>query len=327
MTTDVEELLRDGMERFTADVQAPAGLASMVGRLRRRRQAVRAAVACGAVAVTAAAAVAVITGVSGGLARHGAAGAQARTVAYVVRRVEDALTGQHLVFRGTTTSTTQTSVTWAYGLRYRFEEFTEKACGRPLPNLACSGHGGSVPALVSGTALIGGKLVGAVVSYFDRSYSLSPPPPPPRPQAPANACSTTSALVMGGPPMAANPWSDFIHATLACGAAHVTGHIRIDGVETTKITGKPVTVRLAAGYARAVHQRWARARWILYVNPRTYLPVRMYGSTQTFGGPGHGTLFASVTDVRWLPPTAANTAKALVTIPAGFHRVSPPAGQ
>jgi hypothetical protein len=53
----------------------------------------------------------------------------------------------------------------------------------------------------------------------------------------------------------------------------------------------------------------------------------MYGSTQTFGGPGHGTLFASVTDVRWLPPTAANTAKALVTIPAGFHRVSPPAGQ
>jgi len=152
MTTDVEELLRDGMERFTADVQAPAGLASMVGRLRRRRQAVRAVVACGAAAVTAAAAVAVITGVSGGLARHGADGAQARTVAYVVRRVEDALTGQHLVFRGTTTSTTQTSVTWAYGPRYRFEEFTEKACGRPLPNLACSGHGGSVPALASGTA-------------------------------------------------------------------------------------------------------------------------------------------------------------------------------
>jgi hypothetical protein len=28
-----------------------------------------------------------------------------------------------------------------------------------------------------------------------------------------------------------------------------------------------------------------------------------------------GTLFASVTEMRWLPPTAANTAKALVTIP------------
>jgi hypothetical protein len=323
MTTDVEKLLRDGMERFTADVQAPAGLADTVGRLHRRHRAVRAAVACGTAAVTAAAAVAVITGISGGLARHGAGGAQARTVAYVVRRVENALAGEHLVFRGTTTSTSQTSITWAYGPRYRFEEFTEKACGRMLPNLECSGHGGSVPALASGTALIGGKLVGASVTYFDRRYSLSPP----RGQVSANACSTTSALVMGGPPMAANHWSDFIHATLACGAANVTGHIRIDGVETTKITGMPVTVRLATGYARAVHERWARARWILYVNPKTYLPVRMYGSTQTFGGPGHGTLFASVTDVRWLPPTAANTAKALVTIPAGFRRVSSPAGQ
>jgi hypothetical protein len=323
MNTDVEKLLRDGMERFTADVQAAAGLAHTVGRLHRRHIAVRAAVACGAAAVTAAAAVAVITAVSGGLARHGAGGAQARTVAYVVRRVENALAGEHLVFRGTTTSTSQTSITWAYGRRSRFEEFTEKACGHMLPNLECTGHGGPVPALASGTALIGGKLVGAYVTYFDRRYSLSPLRRP----VPANACSTTSALVMGGPPMTASHWSDFIHATLACGAATVTGHVRIDGVETTRITGVPVTVKLAAGYAKAVRERWARARWILYVSPRTYLPVRMYGSTQTFGGPGRGTLFASATDVRWLPPTAANTAKALVTIPAGFHRVSSPADQ
>ena len=191
-----------------------------------------------------------------------------------------------------------------------------------LPNLTCSGHGGSVLAFASGTALVGGKLVGADVTYFDRSYSLSPLRGEPRQ---ANACSTASALVMGGPPMPVGHWSDFIRATLACGAANVTGHVRIDGVDTTKITGVPVTVRLSKGYAGAVRERWARARWILYVNPRTYLPVRMYGSTQTFGGPGRGTLFASVTDVRWLPPTAANTAKALVTIPAGFHRVSSPA--
>ena len=31
---------------------------------------------------------------------------------------------------------------------------------------------------------------------------------------------------------------------------------------------------------------------------------------------------SAVMDVRWLKPTAANTAKALVTIPPGFHRVS-----
>lgn len=32
MNTDVEELLRDGMERFTADVRAPAGLARTASR-------------------------------------------------------------------------------------------------------------------------------------------------------------------------------------------------------------------------------------------------------------------------------------------------------
>jgi hypothetical protein len=31
--------------------------------------------------------------------------------------------------------------------------------------------------------------------------------------------------------------------------------------------------------------------------------------------------------VRWLPPTAANIAQALVTIPAGFHHVNSPASQ
>lgn len=324
MNTDVEKLLREGMERLAATTQAPAGLVGRARRrLRRRRLAVRAAVACGTAAVTAAAAVVVITGAGAGPARPGTGGARARTVAYVIRRVENALAGERLVFRGTTTSTWQTSITWAYGRRNRFEEFTGKACGHTLPTGECTHHGGSVPYLASGTALIGGKLTYAYVTYFDRRYSLSPLGGP----MPANACSTTPALEMGGPPLPTNHWSDFIRATLACGAATVTGHVRIGGVETTKITGVPVTVRLSKGYARAVHERWARARWILYVNPRTYLPVRMYGSTQTFGGPGRGTLFSSVTDVRWLPPTPANTAKALVTIPAGFHRVSGPAQQ
>ena len=96
MNTDVEELLRDGMERFTARVQAPAGLAHTASRLRRRRLAVRAAVAagpsrspprpwspwpCGA----------------GGPAQTGPTVAQAHTAAYVISRVEKALAGQHLV--------------------------------------------------------------------------------------------------------------------------------------------------------------------------------------------------------------------------------------
>ena len=62
MNTDLEELLRDGMERFTAGVQAPAGLAYRASKLQRRRLAVRTAVACGTAAVTATAVVAVAAG-------------------------------------------------------------------------------------------------------------------------------------------------------------------------------------------------------------------------------------------------------------------------
>ena len=76
-----------------------------------------------------------------------------------------------------------------------------------------------------------------------------------------------------------------------------------------------------------MHEKYARARWTLYVNPSSYLPVRMIGVTETFGGSGGHTRFESVTNVRWLPPTSANVARALVTIPPGYHQVSSPGGQ
>ncbi len=64
------------------------------------------------------------------------------------------------------------------------------------------------------------------------------------------------------------------------------------------------------------------------MNPTTYLPVRISGSTQTFPAVAGNRRFTSVTDVRWLPPTRANIAQTLVTIPAGFHRFfGPPGGQ
>ncbi len=68
-------------------------------------------------------------------------------------------------------------------------------------------------------------------------------------------------------------------------------------------------------------------RWAWYVNPRTYLPVRMEGSSTTFGGRWPRSTSSSVTDVTWLPPTAANLAQTLVTIPAGFRQVSSSADQ
>lgn len=321
MNVDVEDLLRKGMERFTDEVQAPEGLAERAARAcRRRRQAVGVAAAAGTATVVTAAAVIAATGAA---SVAPAAPTQARTAAYVIKRVENALAGQHLVFRGYTTSSGGRSITWAYGPQNRWLEFTGSSCGHALPNGWCTHRGGSEPYIANGTAEIGGKLIGVYVTYFDRKWSGGGSPY----VEPASACSTTAALEMGGPPIPTSHWSAFINATLACGAATVTGHVRIDGVETTKITGSPVTVRLPAGEAKDVREKWARARWTLYVDPRTYLPVRIYGSTETFGGPASSTRFASVTDVRWLRPTAANIAKTLVTIPGGFRHVKSPADQ
>jgi hypothetical protein len=293
------------------------------GRARRARRAlaVRAAVACGTAAVTVAV-IALTGGASGTPARTAPSGAQARTVAFVVTQVKKALASANKVFVGHTADTYGPSVTWAYGPRNRFEEFWPSTDyrgravnGRREWNFPPKFRG--QPALAQGTALVGGKLTYAYVTYPDRLFSLytGPAVPPPRP------CSTTSRLSMGGPPAVSYHWSDLINATLACGAATVTGHVRINGVETTKITGTPVTVRLPTGEAKAVRERSVRVRWILYVNPATYLPVRMSSSTQAFGGPAGNTLSSSVTDVQWLPPTAANIAKTLVTIPAGFHQL------
>jgi hypothetical protein len=98
------------------------------------------------------------------------------------------------------------------------------------------------------------------------------------------------------------------------------------GEQTTVISGS-VDVGLPKGYAKTVHEKRVRVRFTLYVDSATYLPVRMYGSTATYGGSSGPTVSASVTNVRWLPPTAANMAKTLVTIPPGYTQVSSPAQQ
>jgi hypothetical protein len=324
MNTDVEELLRDGMERFTGEVQAPAGLACTVGRLHRRRRAARAVVVSGTAAVTAAAAVIAVTRVVGGApAPVGPTAVQARTVAYVTSRVTHALASQNLVYAARAKTniggSTNTWATWAYGSRGQFEEFAGSTWCPPRG--ACTHRGGSGLYLTTGTALVGGKLTGVYVTYYNRKWSVLPLSPP------ARACSRSAAFETGGPSVPTSHWPAFIAATLACGAGSVTGHVLVDGVETTKITGKPVTIKLPPGEARAEGEKWATAWWTLYVNSRTYLPVRMDSWSKTFGGRWPSVTVSSVADVQWLPPTAANIAKTMVTVPAGFRQVASPADQ
>lgn len=307
---------RDAVDGVHMDRPAAALIAR--ARARRRRRGLSAGVAVGA-----ALAVALLTGIlpASGQVPGGTSArvAQARTVADVVSRVQHALANNNLVLSGRMSGIWGNTVAWTYGRQGQFEEFwpvtdhrDRVVHGRRLWDFPPKDRG--KPYLVQGTTVVHGKLMTAYVSYFDRRYSLSTLWAPP-----VSACSKTGALSMGSPPVPGVRWQAFIDATLACGAARVTGHVRVNGMETTKITGKPATVKLVAGEAKAVGQKWARSQWVLYVNPKTYLPIRMYGSTRTFGGPRRPFTSSSTTDVTWLPPTPANIAKTLVTIPPGFH--------
>jgi hypothetical protein len=316
MNGDVQELLREGLDRLTADARVPAAmLARARTRVRRRKIAVRATLACGTAAVTAAAVIAV----AGPGAQPGTGGVMAaRTTAYVIKRVENALAAQNLVYRAQSTSDGGTSIAWSYGPRNRYEEYypvtdyrDRVVNGKRLWDFPPDLRG--QPYTAQGTALVGGKLTYAYVTYFDHRYSLSP-----LGHYHLKPCSVTAELAIGGPTVTVPNWPAFIKAMLGCQAATVTGHARIGGVETTVISGS-ADVALPKGYARTIKETRVRARWTMYVDSATYLPVRVDGSTKAYGGAGGPTVSTSVTNVRWLPPTAANIAQALVTIPPGFQ--------
>ena len=332
MHTEFEELVRDSMEWFTEDLQVPADLAGNARRAHQRRQrlAGTAVVAFGTAAVIAAA---VILAAVPGAGPGTGGGANARTTAYVIKRVQNALAAENFVIQGQATgsmtvsvhgrpvsSSNGTSMSWSYGNRSRFVEFTGRSCGQVTPN-GCTHRGGSQLYLATGTAFVGGKLTGAYVTYFDHKYSLYP-----LGQDHVKACSRTAQLDLGAPAVTMPNWPAFIKAMLGCGAATVTGHAQIGGVETTVISGS-IDVPLPKGYARAIKETRERVRYTLYVDSATYLPVRAYGSDETYGGANGPTVSASVTNVQWLPPTAANIAKALITIPTGYTQVSSPAQQ
>jgi len=314
MNGDVEELLREGLDRLTAQAEVPPGLAGRVRAHRRRRQiAARAALVTATAAVTAAA---VIAATLPGAGQRSDA-INARTTAYVITRVENALATENFVIQGQATGTLTVTVhghrvsssngqtsSWSYGKRDRMEEFWR---GKPY--------------LADGTALVDGKLVGAYVTYYNHKYSLSP-----LGHYHLKACSTTAQLVLGGPSVTMPDWPAFIRAMLRCQAATVTGHARIGGVPTTVISGL-IDIPLSRGYTRTVGEARVRVRYTLYVDSANYLPVRALGSTETYGGKSGPTVSQYATNVTWLPPTQANVDKALVTIPDGYTQVSSPASQ
>src|SRR5579875_2354414 len=273
-------------------------------------------------AAMAAACAALVTAVLVPSGSTGAGSAGVRTDAYVVlRHVQAAIAGKHWVLyvpwtnsgsyvgqRYVPAANHEPNVTVSYGARWRWVQMWG-ACDRYE-----TGCQAGKPVYAIGTAIVHGRLAYVEVSYANHTWDGGQPAKSP---SLSSACGR-NALLMGSPPQIANQWPQFISATIECGAARVTGRAWVNGVHAIVVKGYPYATRLPKGLGQAARDR---ASYTLYVNPRTYMPLRMSASNVSYGGGARPWIDWSISNFKWLPPTKANIAKALIRIPRGYRHV------
>jgi hypothetical protein len=328
MNTDVEDLLREGMERFTRELRAPAGLLDRVARRRRRSLALRSVYGMtGALAAAAVALVAVVVPGAGG-------GAPALAAAYVVKRVNSALSAAEPGDIAQMTITTRGSVLgyatgattaedWSYGDQWR--SVTYSPAGKPVYDEGFSSS--SVYTFVSylsrawarerglgrplGLAQFGARTFesGLGLARLSAAPWLSPSAPA---GAGARACDPQFPVVQllfepglpgigftaSSPPATA---ARALRTAVTCGYLRAAGSQRVNGIESTKLTSHPDSLIAET----------------IWVSPATYLPVRVTISS-AFGPPSR----ELTADITWLQPTKPNLARLAVPVPAGFRHVS-----
>jgi hypothetical protein len=319
MNTEVEDLLREGMERFTTDLRAPAGLVRRAAARRRRRRRLALGSVTGAVATLAAGATALAMVVLPGVAGPAVADAA------VVQRVSSALSaaepGDIAQMTVTTSFTplngktqTTTAREWSYDGRWR--SVVNSPAGHPVYDEGTNSSGAYT-----------------VVSYQTRTWARA------RQQEPGNRPKQFPAKTNGcGPAAGGIPFpfrfglpgiglpdsslpetvATAVRTAISCGTLSVTGRQEINGIDTIKLM---------------THAQSPFAETI-WVSPGTYLPVRIVvrsgaifsGSVSSSGpasatGPG-GPVVEQTANITWLPPTTGNLANLTVPIPAGFREVS-----
>lgn len=312
MTTDIEELLREGIDRLAAGASVPAGLAdrARIRNNRRRRMALGTAATAGTVVVAAAAAVLVATAGTGPPRRGPvAAPAQAQTVAYLAARTGQALAAAQ---RGDAVEQVRTGgrdwaaqpgsragkaapqmMSWYYRGQARWEGFT--AGGSPL-------FDGNLTAIRPASG--GQRWAGHLVDYQAKTWLHGLATHGPDGPATDPSCSTFMPGLFAGADEAAQ-----IREALACRQLKTAGTQQVDGVQATKL----VSVRPLQDDMSGLHG----LRFTLFVDPATYLPVRT--SWTWAAQPGEQGIIRS--DFRWLPPTQVNRSALTVMVPAGFREV------
>jgi hypothetical protein len=305
-------VMRDSLDGVRMERPVEALVARGRASRARRSLAVRAAVACGTVGVTAAAVVAVTAGASGTTARTGTSVARARMAAYVIRRVETALAETRMVMQTVYTFSPDFPATmqWTYRQNVRAVQsgFISPATVEGLP------WAQGQESWAVGTATIKGKLTYVQVDYRHHEWFATPPG-----EAAPSDCSIGLDIIESGG--AAN-WPAYIRQALSCGLFKVAGHARVDGEQTVMITGSMTWPHWWASLPHGDGSGALQIDAALYVDPSTYLPVRMIWRNLTHwanGRPRDGTVRE---DIRLLPPTPRNVAEASVIIPAGFRQVS-----
>ncbi len=305
MNTDVEDLLCEAMDRFTADLRAPVGLAGRVTRRRRRRMvlrsvaAVTAVLTAGAVALTAA-------GVPG--TRRGGTGGPVVSTAYVLKHVDSALraagpgeiaqvtltTRRTVAPRGTTA--TITSQVWSYGGQWRL--VTNWPAGQSEYDLGFTGS--SACTLVSYQARTWARQRGT-----GRPAVLVPHVPGP------GSCDSLVDALSGLFPFglrgifssaSSRPLTvaTSLRTAVSSGTLAVAGRQRVAGIEAIALASRPGSLLSET----------------ILVSPATYLPVRVAVRPNP-GGP----VLQQTAVITWLTPSAQNLAQLTVSIPAGFRQV------
>lgn len=343
---EIEDLLREGMERFTRDLRAPAGLIHRAALRRRRRQRSMAAGAA-ALSVTAVGlAAAVLPGAL--LAGPGVADV---TAAYVVNHVSRALSaaepGDIAQIAVTRTAVmpdgktmTTTAEEWSYGDRWR--SVTYSPAGHPVYD---EGYGASsIYTLVSyqtrtwarqrGLGRPNAPVFGALGSSYRHAPRPSLTAPPPSPAAALPSAPVSSPLVSGRP-LASRPIPRNCEPVIAGVSLLFQPGLPGVGFAATSLPAARALRNAISCGTLAVAGRRQRIDGVeaikltsrpdspisetVWVTPVTYLPVRIVVRS------AHGLPVPRQTaNITWLRPTARNLARLTVPIPAGFRRVREP---
>jgi hypothetical protein len=296
MNTGIEEL-REQMEHATAGIAVPGGLARRAVQHRRRRILTRATAAAATAVVVAGVAIAATTAAP----RDGGTIASARLVSDIRSALDAAAAGDDIM---------QVRIQNHLAEAWYYQNAREILTRSEI--FSASGQ----PGFDQGYAATSTIVTHTSVSYPAKTWSTSTVKagklrPPGQPGLRGTCLAAICLDLMQDP----GTLTSDIREALSHGQLTRDGTEDINGINAIKLVAV-VTKPQASGQFAFV------GRTTLWVNPATYLPVRINTNLTATLGHGQTTHIVGTRDVSWLPATRANLADLRVPIPAGFTQVS-----